>query len=352
MANKATKPTDALIGHDAWNIQLDSNGHLKHFLTTEGLGSDILTQILDTAENFTDINQKSIKSVPLLRGKTIVNLFFEPSTRTRTTFELAAKRLSADVLNINISTSATSKGETLLDTLQNIQAMHCDMFVVRHCDSGAAHYIANNVAPNISVINAGDGSHAHPTQAMLDMFTIRRNKGTDFGNLRVAIVGDILHSRVARSQIHALNTLNTGDVRVIAPKTLLPAGIEDMGVNVFNDLETGIKDADVVIVLRLQKERMAGALLPSEQEYFQLYGLTEARLQAAKKDAIVMHPGPINRGVEIDSSVADGSHSVILDQVSYGISVRMAVMTMTLGREPEKRTDESDSHTDNMGDSR
>lgn len=352
MVNKATKPTDALIGHDAWNIQLDSNGHLKHFLTTEGLGSDILTQILDTAENFTDINQKSIKSVPLLRGKTIVNLFFEPSTRTRTTFELAAKRLSADVLNINISTSATSKGETLLDTLQNIQAMHCDMFVVRHGDSGAAHYIANNVAPNISVINAGDGSHAHPTQAMLDMFTIRRNKGTDFGNLRVAIVGDILHSRVARSQIHALNTLNTGDVRVIAPKTLLPAGIEDMGVNVFNDLETGIKDADVVIVLRLQKERMTGALLPSEQEYFQLYGLTEARLQAAKKDVIVMHPGPINRGVEIDSSVADGSHSVILDQVSYGISVRMAVMTMTLGREPEKRTDESDSHTDDMGDSK
>jgi aspartate carbamoyltransferase catalytic subunit len=338
MVNKATKPTDALIGHDAWNIQLDSNGHLKHFLTTEGLGSDILTQILDTAENFADINQKSVKSVPLLRGKTIVNLFFEPSTRTRTTFELAAKRLSADV------------GETLLDTLQNIQAMHCDMFVVRHSDSGAAHYIANHVAPNISVINAGDGSHAHPTQAMLDMFTIRRNKGTDFGNLRVAIVGDILHSRVARSQIHALNTLNAGDVRVIAPKTLLPVGIEDMGVNVFNDLEAGIKDADVVIMLRLQKERMAGALLPSEQEYFQLYGLTEARLQAAKKDVIVMHPGPINRGVEIDSSVADGSHSVILDQVSYGISVRMAVMTMTLGREPEKRTNESGMHTDGTGD--
>ena len=352
MVNKATKPTDALIGHDAWNIQLDSNGHLKHFLTTEGLGSDILTQILDTAENFTDINQKSIKSVPLLRGKTIVNLFFEPSTRTRTTFELAAKRLSADVLNINISTSATSKGETLLDTLQNIQAMQCDMFVVRHSDSGAAHYIANNVAPNISVVNAGDGSHAHPTQAMLDMFTIRRNKGADFGNLRVAIVGDILHSRVARSQIHALNTLNTGDVRVIAPKTLLPVGIENMGVNVFNNLETGIKDADVVIVLRLQKERMTGALLPSEQEYFQLYGLTEARLQAAKKDVIVMHPGPINRGVEIDSCVADGSRSVILDQVSYGISVRMAVMTMTLGREPEKRTSKSDMYSDGVGDSK
>ena len=344
MVNKATKPTDTLIGHDAWNIQLDKNGHLKHFLTTEGLGTEILTQILDTAESFADINEKSVKKVPLLRGKTIVNLFFEASTRTRTTFELAAKRLSADVLNINISTSATSKGETLLDTLQNIQAMHCDMFVVRHSDSGAAHYIANNVAANISVINAGDGSHAHPTQAMLDMFTIRRNKGANFGNLRVAIVGDILHSRVARSQIHALNTLNTGDVRVIAPKTLLPVGIESMGVSVFNDLEAGIKDADVVIMLRLQKERMQGALLPSEQEYFQLYGLTEQRLQAAKNDAIVMHPGPINRGVEIDSNVADGPRSVILEQVSNGISVRMAVMTMTLGREPEKNNSKQESH--------
>ena len=343
MVNKATKPTDTLIGNDTWNIQLDSNGQLKHFLTTEGLGTNVLTQILDTAENFVDINQKSVKKVPLLRGKTIVNLFFEASTRTRTTFELAAKRLSADVLNINISTSATSKGETLLDTLQNIQAMHCDMFVVRHNNSGAAHYIANHVAPNISVINAGDGSHAHPTQAMLDMFTIRRNKGHDFGNLRVAIVGDILHSRVARSQIHALNTLNTGDVRIIAPKTLVPVDIESMGVTVYNDLESGINDADVVIMLRLQKERMQGALLPSEQEYFQLYGLTEERLQAAKKDVIVMHPGPINRGVEIDSNVADGPRSVILDQVSYGIAVRMAVMTMALGRDTREKNVETDT---------
>jgi len=341
MVNKATKPTDTLIGHDVWNIQLDKNGRLKHFLSTEGLGTEILRQILDTAESFADINRKSVKKVPLLRGKTIVNLFFENSTRTLTTFELAAKRLSADVLNINIRTSATSKGETLLDTLRNIQAMHCDMFVVRHADSGAAHYIANNVAPTISVINAGDGSHAHPTQAMLDMFTIRRNKGENFGNLRVAIVGDILHSRVARSQIHALNTLNTGDVRVIAPKTLLPVEVESMGVSVFHDLAAGIKDADVVIMLRLQKERMQGALLPSEQEYFKLYGLTEERLQAAKSDAIVMHPGPINRGVEIDSQVADGPRSVILEQVSNGIAVRMAVMTMTLGREPET----SNNHT-------
>ncbi len=337
MVNKATRPTNSLIGQDAWNIQLDKNGNLKHFLTVEGLSTELLTNILDTAESFANINEQSVKKVPLLRGKTIANLFFEASTRTRNTFELAAKRLSADVLNVNISTSATSKGETLMDTLQNLQAMQCDMFVIRHNASGAAHYIANRVAPGISVINAGDGSHAHPTQAMLDMFTIRRNKGADFGRLRVAIVGDVLHSRVARSQIHALNILNTGNVRVIAPKTLIPSGVEDMGVEVFNNMEEGIRDADVVIMLRLQKERMQGALLPSEQEYYQMYGLTEKRLRLSKPDAIVMHPGPINRGVEIESCVADGPQSVILDQVTYGISVRMAVMSMALGREPETR---------------
>ncbi|TNF37836.1 MAG: aspartate carbamoyltransferase catalytic subunit [Gammaproteobacteria bacterium] len=330
MVNKATRPTDALIGQDLWNIQLDKQGKLKHFLTIEGLSTDILNQILDTAESFAGVNE-SVKKVPLLRGKTIVNLFFEASTRTRTTFELAAKRLSADVLNMNISTSATSKGESLLDTLRNLEAMQCDMFVVRHADSGTAHFIANHVAPHISVLNAGDGRHAHPTQGMLDMFTIRRHKGADFGRLRVAIVGDILHSRVARSQIHALNILNTGDVRVVGPKTLIPKDIETMGVSVYNDLETGIQDADVVIMLRLQKERMTGASLPSEQEYFELYGLTEQRLKAAKADAIVMHPGPINRGVEIDSAVADGPQSVILQQVTYGIAVRMAVMSMVLG---------------------
>lgn len=330
MVNKATRPTDQIIGQDLWNIQLNEQGQLKHFLTIEGLGSNILTQILDTAESFAGVNE-SIKKVPLLRGKTIVNLFFEASTRTRTTFELAAKRLSADVLNMNISLSATSKGESLLDTLRNLQAMQADMFVVRHADSGTAHFIANHVAPHVRVLNAGDGRHAHPTQAMLDMFTIRRNKGTDFGKLRVAIVGDILHSRVARSQIHALNTLNTGDVRVVGPKTLIPKDIEAMGVSVYHDLQQGIEDADVVIMLRLQKERMQGALLPSEQEYFELYGLTDDSLKAAKADAIVMHPGPINRGVEIASSVADGPRSVILDQVTYGIAVRMAVMSMTLG---------------------
>lgn len=334
MVNKASRPTDSLIGHDAWNIQLDENGQLKHFLTVEGLSTELLVSILDTAESFANINAQSVKKVPLLRGKTIANLFFEASTRTRNTFELAAKRLSADVLNVNISTSATSKGETLMDTLQNLQAMQCDMFVVRHNASGAAHYIANRVAPGISVINAGDGSHAHPTQAMLDMFTIRRNKGDDFGRLRVAIIGDVLHSRVARSQIHALNILNTGNVRVIAPKTLVPAGIEDMGVELFHDMEAGLRDADVVIALRLQKERMQGALLPSEQEYYRMYGLTRERLRLAKPDAIVMHPGPINRGVEIESCVADGPQSVILEQVTNGISIRMAVMSMALGRDP------------------
>jgi aspartate carbamoyltransferase catalytic subunit len=342
MVNKATRPTDDLLGQDLWNIQLDEQGQLKHFLTIEGLGSNILNQILDTAESFAGVNT-SVKKVPILRGKTIVNLFFEPSTRTRTTFELAAKRLSADVLNMNISVSATSKGETLLDTLRNLEAMHADMFVVRHADSGTAHFIANHVSPHVRVLNAGDGQHAHPTQAMLDMFTIRRKKGADFGKLRVAIVGDILHSRVARSQIHALNTLNTGEVRVVGPKTLIPKDIEAMGVTVFHDMQQGIQDADVVIMLRLQKERMQGGLLPSEQEYFELYGLTEERLRGAKSDAIVMHPGPINRGVEIESSVADGPQSVILDQVTYGIAVRMAVMSMTLGGNIAKTNQEDAS---------
>ena len=311
------------------NLQVDENGRLQHFLTIDGLSRDILTDILDTAESFTGVTEQTIKKVPLLRGKTIVNLFFEPSTRTRTTFELAAKRLSADVLNININTSATTKGETLLDTLRNLEAMHSDMFVVRHSDSGAAHFIANHAQPHISVINAGDGYHAHPTQAMLDMFTIRRHK-KDFRDLTVVIVGDILHSRVARSQIIALNILGVTDIRVVAPRTLLPAEIEMLGVKVHYHLQEGIKDADVIIMLRLQNERMQGALLPSEHEYFQLYGLTEERLSVAKPDAIVMHPGPINRGVEMDSQVADGSRSVILQQVSYGIAVRMAVMSMAM----------------------
>lgn len=311
--------------------QLDAQGKLKHFLTIEGLNRGLLTEILDYAEGFLGVTRQAVKKVPLCRGRVVANLFFENSTRTRTTFELAAKRLSADVLNLNISTSATAKGETLLDTLRNLEAMQVDMFVVRHAQSGAAHFIATHAAPHVSVINAGDGRHAHPTQAMLDMFTIRRHKG-DFSRLRVAIVGDILHSRVARSQMLALKTLGVPDVRVIAPRTLMPAQVEEtFGVSAYHDLREGVRDADVVIMLRIQHERMNSALLPSEHEYFQLFGLTEKRLATARPDAIVMHPGPINRGVEMDSQVADGPRSVILEQVSNGIAVRMAVMSMCLG---------------------
>ncbi|MEN8260978.1 MAG: aspartate carbamoyltransferase catalytic subunit [Pseudomonadota bacterium] len=311
------------------DFQLASNGHLRHFLTIEGLSRDLLTEIMDTAESFAGVTEQQVKKVPLLRGKTIVNLFFENSTRTRTTFELAAKRLSADVLNINIATSATSKGESLLDTIRNLEAMHADMFVVRHGESGAAHCIARHVAPHVSVINAGDGRHSHPTQAMLDMFTIRKKKG-GFDSLRVAIVGDLLHSRVARSQIQALSTLQAAEIRVVGPKTLMPAHIETLGVRVFHSLEDGLRNTDVVIMLRLQKERMSSALIPSEHEYFRCFGLTGDKLALANPDAIVMHPGPINRGVEIDSRVADGAQSVILQQVSYGIAIRMAVMSMAM----------------------
>lgn len=289
---------------------------------------------MDTAESFAGVvADQPVKKVPLLRGKTIVNLFFENSTRTRTTFELAAKRLSADVLNINIETSATAKGEGLLDTVRNIQAMHVDMFVVRHSESGAPYFIARHVEPHVSVINAGDGRHSHPTQAMLDMFTIRRYKRT-FEDLQVAIVGDILHSRVARSQILALNTLGVGQIRVIGPRTLLPVDAESLGVRVFHKMDDGLKDVDVVMMLRLQKERMRGAMLPSEHEYFACFGLTRERLRFAKPDAIVMHPGPINRGVEIESRVADGDSSVILQQVGYGIAIRMAIMTMAMHSKP------------------
>ncbi|HTT08349.1 MAG TPA: aspartate carbamoyltransferase catalytic subunit [Gammaproteobacteria bacterium] len=312
------------------DLQINAHGRLQHFLTIEGLPRELLIEILDRAEGFAGIGGRAVKKVPLLRGKTIVNLFFEPSTRTRTTFELAAKRLSADVLNLNIESSSAKKGETLLDTLRNLEAMHCDMFVVRHHLSGAAHFIARHVTPHISVINGGDGRHAHPTQAMLDAYTIRRHK-RDFTRLKVAVVGDILHSRVARSEIHALKTLGVPEVRVVGPRTLIPAGVETLGVRVFHDIETGLRDVDVIVMLRLQTERMRGALLPGAAEYFHLYGLTPARLKLAHPDAIVMHPGPINRGVEIDSQVADGVRSVILQQVSHGIAVRMAVMAMTAG---------------------
>jgi len=317
-------------------LQLNDQGQLRHFLSLDGLPRALLTEILDTADSFLEVGARAVKKVPLLRGKTVCNVFFENSTRTRTTFELAAKRLSADVITLNVSTSSTSKGETLTDTLRNLEAMAADMFVVRHADSGAAHFIAEHVCPDVAVINGGDGRHAHPTQGMLDMLTIRRHKGS-FENLKVAIVGDILHSRVARSNITALKTLGCPDIRVIAPRTLLPVGIEQFGVRVFSDMHTGLEDVDVVIMLRLQRERMQGGLLPSEGEFFRLYGLTEARLARAAADAIVMHPGPINRGVEIDSAVADGPHSVILNQVTYGIAVRMAVLSMAMSGQTTQR---------------
>ncbi len=314
------------------NLQLNAQGKLQHFLSIEGLNRALLTEILDTAESFAEISEKNVKKVPLLRGKTIVNLFFENSTRTRATFELAAARLSADILSMNIATSSTSKGESLLDTIRNMEAMQVDMFVVRHSLSGAAHFIAQHTAPDVSVINAGDGQHEHPTQAMLDMFTIRRAK-QEFTGLRVAIVGDILHSRVARSQILALNILGAEEVRVIAPKTLLPRGVESLGVSVYYDLKTGLKNVDVIIMLRLQKERMSSALLPSESEYYKCFGLSEDKLKIANKQAVVMHPGPINRGVEIASSVADGSQSLILQQVRNGIATRMAVLSMAMAHQ-------------------
>ncbi len=318
------------------DLQFDSQGRLRHLLTIEGLPRQTLLEVLDTAESFISVGEREIKKVPLLRGKTVVNLFFESSTRTHTTFEIAAKRLSADVININTSFSSAAKGETLLDTVRNLEAMHTDVFVVRHALSGAAYLIAAHLPAHVHIINAGDGQHAHPTQALLDMFTIRRCKGP-FEQLRVAIVGDILHSRVARSQIQALSTLGAAEVRVIAPRTLLPTAVERLGVTPYTDMRAGLAGADVIIMLRLQRERMNGALIPSEQEFFNLYGLTPEKLACARPDAIVMHPGPMNRGLEIDSAVADGPQSVILAQVTNGIAVRMAIMALIMGGTPPER---------------
>jgi len=322
--------------HDASRLQLNAQDRLRHFLTTEGLSRDQLTKILDTAESFIDPVTGAIVNRPLLAGQTVMNLFFEPSTRTRTTFEVAAKRLSADVLNIDISKSSTSKGETLRDMLWNLEAMTADIFVVRHGDSGAAHFIASQVTPKVAVINAGDGRHAHPTQAMLDMLTIRRHAGA-FENLTVAIIGDIRHSRVARSEIHALQTLGAKEIRVIAPRTLLPKDFDQLGVNVFERMEQGLADVDVAIALRVQNERMESALLPSSDEFYALYGLTRDKLKYAKPGVLVMHPGPINRGVEIESAVADGPQSLILKQVNYGIAVRMAVLSLAVRGQIEQR---------------
>jgi len=324
------------------NPQLNEHGELIHLLTLDGLPREILLDILDRATPFTAVAEREVKKVPLLRGKSVFNLFFENSTRTRTTFEIAAKRLSADVINLNINTSSTAKGESLLDTVDNLSAMQADMFVVRHASSGAPYLIAQHLAAtkrdHIHVVNAGDGRHAHPTQGLLDMFTIRHYK-KDFTQLSVAIVGDILHSRVARSQLHALVTLGVPDIRLVGPQTLLPTAAEQMiegsppgaPLTVCHDLADGLRGVDVVLMLRLQNERMQGALLPSAQEYFKSWGLTPEKLALAKPDAIVLHPGPMNRGVEIDSAVADSDRAVILPQVTFGIAVRMAVMSMLAG---------------------
>ena len=312
------------------NPQLNKHGELIHLLSIEGLPRAVLHNILDTAGTFLSVNDREVKKVPLLRGKSVFNLFFENSTRTRTTFEIAAKRLSADVINLDIAKSSAAKGESLLDTIANLSAMHADMFVVRHSESGAPYLIAQHCAPHVHVVNAGDGRHAHPTQGLLDMYTIRHYK-QDFTKLTVAVVGDIVHSRVARSDINALTTLGVPEIRAVGPKTLVPGDLKEMGVRVCHDMVEGIKGADVIIMLRLQNERMSGAMLPSAGEFFKNYGLTQEKLAHAKPDAIVMHPGPINRGVEIDSSVADGRQSVILPQVTFGIAVRMAVMSTIAG---------------------
>ncbi|MDR1063362.1 MAG: aspartate carbamoyltransferase catalytic subunit [Azoarcus sp.] len=317
------------------NPQINRHGELQHLLTLDGLPREVIVDILDHAAPFTEVAEREVKKLPLLRGKSIFNLFFENSTRTRTTFEIAAKRLTADVVNLNVSTSSTAKGESLLDTIDNLCAMHADMFVVRHAASGAPVLIAQHLQAagrdHIHVINAGDGRHAHPTQGLLDMYTIRHYK-RDFGNLVIAIVGDVLHSRVARSQIAALTTLGVPEIRVIGPKTLLPTAIDAMGVRTFSDMREGLRGVDVVMMLRLQNERMAGALLPTPQEYYKVWGLTAEKLALARPDAIVMHPGPMNRGIEIDSAVADGAQAVILPQVTFGIAVRMAVMSMLAGQ--------------------
>lgn len=320
--------------------QFNVQGKLHHFIDLDGLDRSLLTQILDTAEGFAGVGDRTVKKVPLLRGKTVANLFFENSTRTRTAFELAAKRLSADILNVDLVTSSTKKGESLLDTLHVLEALQCDMFIVRHGDSGAAHFIARHVSPGINIINGGDGQHSHPTQGMLDMFTIRRHKG-DFANLCVVIIGDIRHSRVARSDISALVKLGTGEIRVVGPRTLIPADVESLGVTVFPTLDKALVGADVVMGLRLQKERMLSATVPSSSEFYRTYGLSPERLALAKPDALVMHPGPTNRGVEIAGSVADGAQSVILEQVTYGIAVRMAVMSIVMGNAESLRHSEA-----------
>ncbi len=316
----------------ASQLQLNDEGELTHLLTLEDLSKEDILHILDTAQQFVSVSDadREVKKVPLLRGKNVFNLFFENSTRTRTTFEIAAKRLSADVVNLDIQTSSTAKGETLLDTINNLVAMQADIFVVRHKTTGAAVEVAQHLPPHVHVINAGDGTNQHPTQGLLDMYTMRHYK-QDFTKIKVAIIGDIVHSRVAKSNIAALKTLGCPEIRAIGPESLLPQDLNMMGVSIYNNIEEGLKNVDVVMTLRIQKERMEAGKVPEGYEFFKQWGLTPARLKLAKPDAIVMHPGPMNRGVEIDSEVADGPQAVILKQVTFGIAVRMAVMSIVAG---------------------
>jgi aspartate carbamoyltransferase catalytic subunit len=295
---------------------------VRHLLGIDGLSRESALQLLDAAKAFWEMNRRAVKKAPTLRGKTVINLFFENSTRTRTSFELAGKRLSADVVNISASTSSTKKGETLRDTVATLDAMAPDVVVIRHSASGAPHFVAQRT--RAAVINAGDGLHEHPTQALLDAFTIRHHKGS-FEGLEVLICGDVTHSRVARSNILLLNLLGA-KVRVAGPRTLLPREVESLGVRVFHDLPSALAGVDVVMTLRIQQERLVNALLPNTREYSRTFGIDANRLTLAKKDAIVMHPGPLNRGVEISDEVADGPHSVVLDQVEAGVAVRMAVL--------------------------
>jgi len=313
------------------NQIISNNSKINHLISTDDLNYESIIKIFDMAESFFKIGQRDIKKIPLLRGKTICNLFFENSTRTRTTFEIAAKRLSADVINLDIPTSSQSKGESIFDMVDNLIAMGTDIFVVRHPEAGVPNKIANHVASNIHIINGGDGSNAHPTQGLLDAFTIRKFK-KNFSNLKIAIVGDIQHSRVAKSEINVLSTLGAKEIRVIGPKSLMPDNIDQLKVKVFHTMEEGLKDVDVVMMLRIQKERMNNDTIPSESEYFKSFGLNQKRLKIAKDNALVLHPGPINRGVEIESEVADGKQSAILNQVKYGIAIRMAVMAMMVGK--------------------
>jgi aspartate carbamoyltransferase catalytic subunit len=301
----------------------------KHILGTEQFSREDIELILDTADSFKEINSRSIKKVPTLRGKTIINLFYEASTRTRTSFEIAGKRLSADTVNITASSSSVVKGETLEDTAKNIEAMAPDIIVMRHAASGAPHYLAERLS--CSVINAGDGAHEHPSQALLDLLTIRQHKGKLEG-LTVAIVGDITHSRVARSNLYAMKKMGM-TVRLVGPGTMVPPGIERLGAEVYTDMNAAIKDADVVMMLRIQLERQGKTMLPTLREYARFYGLNPNNLKLAKKDAIVLHPGPMNRGVEISSYVADGPQNVILEQVENGVAVRMALLYLVAGGE-------------------